>query len=145
MIVCVALTKNYTQIVYLIDSENSQILGAMNMLYSYPFKIKDIKFLPFSKTEFLTCGVQHMSLWNFKGGILNFRELPIQNVKNGPVQYTDNDDYVNLDAVDTPYNDGQPESKNQLRITFLAIIILMDEFIVTAGDDGYVRIHSSIH
>ena len=57
MIACVALTRNYTQSVYLIDSHKSQIQGVCNFFYSLPFKIKDLEFLPTSKTEFITCGV----------------------------------------------------------------------------------------
>ena len=98
--------------IFLIDTETSEILGAMNLLYSYPFKIKDLEFLPFSKTEFLTCGVQHMSLWNYKGGILNFRELPIQNVKNGPVQEDLMGDYLNSDRANNPYGLDQEASKS---------------------------------
>lgn len=135
MVVCVALTKQYTQMVYLIDTHTSQILGAKNLLYSYPFKIKDIEFLPFSKTEFLSCGVQHMTLWSLKGGMLNFRELPIQNIKNSVTQEELLREVSNTEGI-------RDENSNlsQLRITFLAIIILMDEFIVTAGDDGYVSV-----
>lgn len=121
--------------VYLIDTQTSQILGAKNLLYSYPFKIKDIEFLPFSKTEFLSCGVQHMTLWSLKGGLLNFRELPIQNIKNSVTQDELLREVSNMDA-----NREESGNRSQLRITFLAIIILMDEFILTAGDDGYVRI-----
>lgn len=46
--------------------------------------------------------------------------------------------------VNSAYGGDERVAKNQLRITFLAIIILMDEFIVTAGDDGYVRHLTSI-
>ena len=132
MICCVALTRNYTQVVYLIDSHKSEILGAMNLLYSIPFKIKDLEFLPYSKIEFITCGVQHMSLWTYKGGVLNFRELPIQHSRQG----TSQDELISA-GFDRGDSVGMGEA--QLRITFLAIIIILDEFIVTAGDDGYVR------
>lgn len=128
MIACVALTKNYTQVVYLIDTYKSIILGASNLLYTLPFKIKDLEFLPMSKTEFITCGVQHMSLWNYKGGLLNFKELPIQNVKQGPSQ----DDLIGD-------NFGPQNGSSQLlRIAFISIIFVLDEFIVTGGDDGCV-------
>jgi len=132
MIACVALTRNYTQIVYLIDTHKSTILGAMNLLYSLPFKIKDLEFLPYSKTEFITCGVQHMSLWNYKGGILNFRELPIQNVKQGALQ-----EELLQQSIEDMEDEGFLD-KSQLKVTFLAIMIILDEFIITAGDDGFV-------
>lgn len=130
MVACVALTKNYTQVVYLIDTYKCEILGASNLLYSLPFKIKDLEFLPESKTEFITCGVQHMSLWNYKGGLLSFKELPIQNVKQGPTQ----DDLMMGDRIG-----GGIEGNKLLRVTFMSIIFILDEFIVTGADDGCVR------
>lgn len=130
MVACIALTRNYTQVVYLIDTHTSQILGACNLFYSLPFKIKDLEFLPTSKTEFITCGLQHMTLWTYKGGILNFRELPIESIQLGPSQ-----DEI-LDRSDE--EPDVEEKKDTFRVTFLSLLFIMDEFILTAGDDGHV-------
>lgn len=80
-----------------------------------------------SKTEFITCGVQHMSLWNYKGGLLSFKELPIQSVKQGPTQ----DELLG--------GDGGMQNNQLLRATFMSIIIILDEFIITGADDGCVN------
>jgi WD40 repeat protein len=126
-IACVALTRTYTQCIYLIDSEQDKILAVVNNLYSVPFKIKDLDFLPNSKSEFITCGVQHMTLWSYKGGILNFKELPIQFLKTKP--------QMNSEMSDSQNDINSDDSI--LRITFLAIKFVLD-FIITAGDDGAV-------
>jgi len=100
MIACVALTRNYTQIVYLIDTHKSTILGAMNLLYSLPFKIKDLE--------------------------------SIQNVKQGALQ-----EELLQQSIEDMEDEGFLD-KSQLKVTFLAIMIILDEFIITAGDDGFV-------
>lgn len=71
-----------------------------------------------------------MSMWKFNGGILNFEELPIENLKEGPSR-----DKANKNN----YNDDEDEGAF-LKITFLAIINILDEFTITAGDDGYLYI-----
>ena len=80
-ICCIGLTKEHTLMVFLIDSLQSQILGAVNLQYSISFKIKDMCFLPDSIYSFVTCGLQHMSLWVYNGSTLQFSAMAIQNTK----------------------------------------------------------------
>lgn len=133
-VVCIALTKAYTQCLYLIDTHKSKILGVVNHLYSIPFKIKDVVFLPNSKTEFITCGIQHMTLWSYKGEVLNFKEF---HLKQGmtKAQTADNDsDY-----------EGAGQQDSTFKITFLAIINVL-QYIITGGEDGAVeKINSALH
>jgi hypothetical protein len=46
-----------------------------------PYKIRDLDFMPHLNTEFITTGKQHMALWKFKGGLLSYEDLPIENPK----------------------------------------------------------------
>ena len=126
-VVCIALTRNYTQCVFLIDTEKSKILAAVNHLYSIPFKIKDVIFKPKSRTEFITCGIQHMSFWSYKGDVLNCREFPLKmnQIKTKRPDHKDNDA-------------GEGADENVFRITFLCIIFIMDH-IITGAEDGSVR------
>lgn len=150
-IACVALTKSYTQRVYLIDGKEFKIIAGNELKFSTPIKIKDIEFLPKSDSEFITIGLQHMSRWQLKGGNLTFQELPIENPREimqraGVLQVVQerehrknkNNEYVPI--IDEDGNEIFP-----LNVTFLAVIFLYDKLTITAGDDGYVRafVHNS--
>ena len=67
-ICCLGQTKNYTLMVFLIDSVEQTILGTMDLIYSVPFKIRlilyvlnnfyrDMCFFPNMKYSFVTCGL----------------------------------------------------------------------------------------
>lgn len=56
-IICNAITNEYTMTIMLIDTQNSTVLGAVNFLYSIPFKIKDLEFFPNSVFMFVSCGI----------------------------------------------------------------------------------------
>jgi WD40 repeat protein len=127
-IICVALSKNYTQCLYLIDTEKSKILASVNHLYSIPFKIKDMIFRPGSTTEFITCGVQHMTLWSYKGDLLNFKEFSIK-MTNMKARVPD---------LEKSENEQTQQQNTVLKVTFLAIISVFD-FIITGADDGRVE------
>ena len=77
-----------------------------------------------------------MTLWTHKGGILNFRELPIESIQFGPT----NEDLLEGSDINPQFEDR----KEAFRITFLSLLFLMDEFILTAGDDGHVYINCSL-
>ena len=68
--------------VMLIDSESASVLGSVNFSYSLAFKIKDMEFFPNSIFKFVTCGVQHMSLWTYAGGSLTFQAMEIENPRD---------------------------------------------------------------
>ena len=125
-VVCIALTKAYTQCIYLIDTHKSKILGVVNNLYSIPFKIKDVVFLPNSRTEFITCGIQHLTHWYYKGEILNFKEFHLKQKLNKGQIVEDEDDYEVMAQQDSTF-----------KITFLAIINIQS-YIITGGEDGRV-------
>ena len=41
-------------------------------MHSLPYKIKDVSFIPGYTRRFVTCGIQHMNFWQFKGQSLEF-------------------------------------------------------------------------
>jgi WD40 repeat protein len=140
---CIALTESYSQVVMLIDNNTGEILGSTEFTYSVPFRIKEIDFLPKSNEEFVTLGLQHLSHWKLKGGLLIFEELPIENpremMKKAGIQRIEHErnrrKEKNKNAIEM--KDG--EEVFPLEVTFMAIIFLFDELMITGGDDGYVR------
>ena len=148
---CVALTKHYTQRVYLIQTENLVILGTVEFNLSTPIKIKDIEFLPKQNSEFITIGLQHMSHWQYKGGCLTFTELAIENPHDvmqraGVLHILQEREHRKKILKQEDKGDYKPEYDEEgneifpLNVTFLAVIFLYEKLIVTAGDDGYVRL-----
>lgn len=126
-VVCIALTKTYTQCIFLIDTHKSKILGVVNLLYSIPFKIKDVIFKYNSKTEFITCGIQHMTLWSYRAETLNFREFHLKQGMNK----------AKADESDKEDEDNPAQQESTFKITFLAIINLK-QYVITGGEDGAV-------
>ena len=47
-ILLIAVTEDYKQIMYLIDSHNQLIIGQAKFLYSSVFKYRDFEFFPYS-------------------------------------------------------------------------------------------------
>jgi WD40 repeat protein len=144
-VACVALTQMYNQIVILIDNETGEILGSCSLSYSIPFKIKDIEFLPKSNDQFFTLGFQHLSLWKHKGGIINFEELPIENPsemmkKAGILHILQEREHRKDKEKQKAIMNENGEEIFPLEVTFLALIFLFDELMITAGDDGFLYI-----
>ena len=139
----IALTENYTQILMLIDNHTGEILGYCEFNYSIPFRIKDMDFLPKSNDQFVTIGMQHLSHWKLKGGLLVFQELPIDNPKEminkaGALLYTqERQRRKNAEPVRDPVTG---EEVFPLLVSFMALIFLFDDLMITAGDDGFLYI-----
>ncbi|CAD8183513.1 unnamed protein product [Paramecium pentaurelia] len=131
-LICNAITQEYRQEILLIDSENHQVLGVVTYTYSIPYKIKDLEFYPNSVFRFVTCGVQHMSCWQFAGGSLTFQAMEIENPK----------DLVELVENQNDEQEGVQDNEQEqdaLRITFLTVIFVQDA-IITAGEDGFIYV-----
>jgi len=78
-ILALVLTAEFTLHILYIDQAKQQILGHTNLLYSTVHKIKDFLFYPNSYDKFITCGIQNISVWVFKGGILSCHSLQLEN------------------------------------------------------------------
>ena len=80
-ICCLGQTKDHSMMVFLIDSKIGSILGAVDLIYSVPFKIRDMCFQPGSVYRFVTCGLQHMAKWTYNGNTLQYSACKIQGPK----------------------------------------------------------------
>ena len=47
----------------------------MDLCYSVPFKIRDLVFYPENIYRFVSCGLQHMTKWQYNGKILEFQAM----------------------------------------------------------------------
>lgn len=56
-VLCLSITNDYKEMIYLIDSITSTVIGSTNLLHSIPEKIKDLDFFPNSIYKFVTCGI----------------------------------------------------------------------------------------
>ena len=74
----IGISPDYTQIIYLIDALKGQVLGYINHVNSLNEKIRDLVFFPNSIHQFITCGVQHMSVWKYSGSTLSFSSCQIE-------------------------------------------------------------------
>ena len=140
-LVVIALTENYTQILMLLDNQTGEILGSCEFNYSIPFRIKDVDFLPKSNDEFVTIGMQHLSHWKLKGGLLVFEELPIEN----PKEMMEKAGVLHVAQERKRRPNAEPmidpatgEEIFPLLVSFLSIIFLFDDLMITAGDDGFL-------
>ena len=83
-LIVVGVTKDYKQVLMLLDWRLQRILSVRQMLHSLVFKIKDADFLPGSTRKFVTAGVQHMCFWTLNGTSLEYHvgELTIVKAVN---------------------------------------------------------------
>jgi hypothetical protein len=134
-IICTALMADYFQAVFLLSVNRKIILGCCSFTYSLPFRIKDIEFEPSSNEVFFTCGIQHMSYWQDRGGILVFEELPMKFYRD------QNEGLRGEEPFSTNYGNRDIEimEKDQLvKVSFLSMIFILD-CLITAADDGMVE------
>jgi WD40 repeat protein len=141
---CIALTESYSQLVMLIDNSTGEILGSTEFTYSIPFRIKEVEFLPKSNDEFVTLGLQHLSKWKLNGGLLIYEEMPIENPKEmmkkaGDQRIQTERSLRKLKTGQDAKYDEDGEELFPLQVTFMSIVFLFDELMITGGDDGYVR------
>jgi WD40 repeat protein len=149
-IVCIALTESYSQMVMLIDNSTGEILGSTEFNYSIPFRIKEVEFWPKSNDEFVTLGFQHLSRWKLNGGLLIYQELPIENpeemLKKAGVQRIEQERANRIKKYgNKPFFDEKGNETFPLEVTFMAVIFLFDELMVTGGDDGYVNTANKLY
>ena len=83
-LIVVGVTKDYKQVLMLLDWRLQRILSVRQMLHSLVFKIKDVDFLPGSTRKFVTAGIQHMCFWTLNGTSLEYHvgELTIVKAVN---------------------------------------------------------------
>lgn len=149
-LVCIALTESYSQMVMLIDNSTGEILGSTEFSYSIPFRIKEVEFLPMSNDEFVTLGFQHLSRWKLNGGLLIYQELPIENpeemLKKAGVQRIEQERENRIKKYgDKKFQDEKGNETFPLEVTFMSVIFLFDELMVTGGDDGYVSLVNKLY
>jgi energy-converting hydrogenase Eha subunit G len=85
-----------------------------------------------------------MVRWFWRGGRLVMQELPIENPNEimeraGVLHILQEKEHRMKDGEYTPVYDEQGNEIFPLNVTFLAMIFLYNELIVTGGDDGYVK------
>lgn len=105
-----------------------------------------MEFYPDSFTKFVTCGLQHMTLWQFKADQLTYSSFiisnPIEVEDQGKGQNHNKDDQVQGDKADDKGDDKgeqEDEEKDRSNLTVLFFCVkFMQDLILTAGDDGFV-------
>lgn len=141
-ICAVGTSLDYTQVVYLIDSAKSQILGCVNLLNTLPFKIKDISFFPNSIHQFVTCGFQHMSIWKYSGSVLSFSACPLENPKEALTlksNMLENQEYAQSPDIFVDSKQKEEEPTIGLEEVFLCVCFVQN-LIITGGSEGSVTI-----
>lgn len=123
------------QSVYYIDVEKATILGFCNFMYSHPDRIQALDFLPDSNYKFITCGIQHICQWEFKGSVLTFHEFPMVKVKDF-MKYIKANEQLEMMDGNNEENSVQHESA-PIRATFLCLLFI-NSFIILGAEDGEV-------
>jgi hypothetical protein len=56
-LIIVGLTRDYLQVIMIIEWTTQNVIMYRQILHSLPFKIKDVSFFPGSTRRFVTCGI----------------------------------------------------------------------------------------
>ena len=137
--ICLAQQRTLRQGVYLLEMFSGTILAFCVFENSDFSRIKDLSFLPESNSQFLTCGIQHLSLWEYRGGLLNFEEMEL-------VRFNDQMATVRaeelLDRVDPSRVSSRLELKSEIlhiKTAFLALVFVKG-FAVLAAEDAHLYV-----
>ena len=123
--VILGITSKYQASIYFIDVFKGKKMAVLTLAYSLVFKIKDIQFVPQINNEFITVGIQHLSLWKYKANNLEFEECRIEK-KNDKIKKNDLEGYEGI------------ENNEEFLTSFLAICFLFSHVFVTSCDSGYI-------
>ncbi len=137
--VCLTQQKSLRQAVYLLEMFTGTMLAFCVFENSDFSRIKDLAFLPHSNSQFLSCGTQHLSLWEFRGGLLNFEEMEL-------VRFNDQMATVKaeelLDRVDPSRISSRVELRDeilQIKTAFLALVFVK-RFAILAAEDSHLYV-----
>lgn len=72
--------QTYYPAVFVLNWRNSEVICQASLLHCPVWLIKDMDF--HSNSEFLTCGVQHLSIWSCSSGRLNFSSFDLQQAQH---------------------------------------------------------------
>ena len=114
-----AILHDYTTMLYLMDWQTTQLLGCANLQFSVPFKIRDLEMYPNSLFQFVTCGMQHMAVWQLRGDKLEYQNMEIEYPED--------------------VAEKMDESSQELRVDFMTLIFV-NETIISGGNDGYLYV-----
>jgi hypothetical protein len=129
------MTKDFTQSLYLLDAQAGEIMAFCNFPYSHLNKIQAVDFYFDFNFKFISCGIQHISLWEYQGGLLVSEELPMQRVKDLMKNVKAGE---HLDMIDDDKSDGEDRKEMvPIRATFLCLLFV-DQFFIVGGEDGEV-------
>lgn len=128
--------SDFSQALYLLDIKFGEILAYCSFPYSHLNKIMALDFYFSSNFRFLTCGIQHASLWEYTGGMLESTELPLQRVKDlmRNVKAGEHLQMIDEDRGDDDLN----REMISIRSTFLCVLFI-DQFFVLGAEDGEVE------
>lgn len=128
-VLALCLTSEYKQMIYLLDSSNSSVIGTTNLMHSIPFKIKDLDFFPNSIYKFVTCGVQHMALWQLNGNVLSYQHFELKNPPS----------VIDFNKTMMDQEEDEEDQNALLKVIFITLIFVR-EVLITGGNDGYLYI-----
>ena len=75
ILVLFGLTKHYHSVVMIVDWKAPKVLSTCSFLHEAYWKIKCLCFKNNSATGFITCGTQHLALWEYQADLLHFRNF----------------------------------------------------------------------
>ena len=73
-----ALDEKMKSMILLIDISTHRVLGRMHILYADSSSIRDGGFLKESFNKFVTCGSNHITLWQYEGNEMVYENLEVR-------------------------------------------------------------------
>jgi hypothetical protein len=75
----IGTNKQYQLCIYLFRINKGKIISSIVFPHSVNFKYKDVEFVQGRNDQFITVGIQCVTLWTLRNNILTFKELKIVN------------------------------------------------------------------
>ena len=150
-VIALGLSKDYQQVISIVDLMEGVELCRATQIHSLVFKIRDLDFCPGeTHTRFVTCGIQHLSFWHKNGKYvreesanffinpkvtLNFASTGHKKKSNESLSSARPGQYGALGIC----KDVGEGDKKTVFATFLALGFV-GQTLLTVADDGFVYI-----
>ena len=121
----IGTNKQYQLCIYLFRINKGKVISSIVFPHSVNFKFKDAEFVQGRNDQFITVGIQCVTLWTLKNNILTFKELKIVN---------------RLQKQRVEFGFDQTKDNMVKLQTYLSILFFSKNVFVTGTDNGHIQL-----
>jgi hypothetical protein len=80
MLIIAGLFKKYYTVSILVELKSCKVLSNSSFVHDNYWFLKSLSFKHCNNYQFVTCGVEHLSLWTYEADTLTFESFDIEHI-----------------------------------------------------------------